>query len=804
MTSSTLTVRVRPIRVAFLVDPKDRQALLKAIETNTCLWGGAFNPIIPVYERTPKIWEPHRVRHLIRPDQIIEGYLEAFDPDFVIPIGNCETRNFQIGHRQILRIDDLYKDISDTKTLGLGIGFTEILSYLVNEEFRFKRNDRLTLTFPKLLSKYKIFLASVFGLLPREIESVISTYYGDNLDVRFPSVQLDNFLENLDPYNLFPRRVTQTSLEYTTHREPQIFYCNANSSQDIIDYWNLRASGYYVVPIPVQVSHLNSVKKFAKDFIEENFLPYRNNPERYQHTTIQKSRSVSQGETEKFCDSLCISPTEKNHNRKYSLQWWYPRIWDEWARENTQEGVNQPYAYETDVQIADNQERLELRSYDPKIRLFSHYQGKPRFANEFYFRWSYISKEPMAEVFPEGSQSLSRAIGDFGFSDWRFSRSGPVFLAKYGKDLIFLDQPKAEAVMIEWLRERGWKATLSPSGRMASQLFKQLGGTWGIWSLGHKGLIEILGDLDKEGGMPWPALMGRLNKIKVQHNLTFDCGIILERLIQANAIKLGAKIQCPVCTRHNWYELNSLNYQLHCKFCLSNFDVPVQSPKNIEWSYRAHGPFAGSVSQGAFCVLLVLKFLIGRAGSNENKITPIFSYTAKKEKHELEADLTCLLRPLSYRQSKTYVVHAECKSFNGFQNADIKRMEFLASEFPGSILIFATFKESLSSEEVVSISKLVESQRIKRLVGQPNSQIIVLTGTELFSMNGIPECWSEKGENYEKFNQTPILGVDLFFVADATQQLYLNLPSWNEFSETNRIKKTRKNKNISNPRAEIQ
>jgi hypothetical protein len=92
MTSSTLTVRVRPIRVAFLVDPKDRQALLKAIETNTCLWGGAFNPIIPAYERTPKVWKPHKVRRLIRPDQIIEGYLDAFDPDFVIPIGNCETR----------------------------------------------------------------------------------------------------------------------------------------------------------------------------------------------------------------------------------------------------------------------------------------------------------------------------------------------------------------------------------------------------------------------------------------------------------------------------------------------------------------------------------------------------------------------------------------------------------------------------------------------------------------------------------------------------------------------------------------
>ena len=99
MASGTLTIRVRPLRIAFLVDPKDRQGLLSAIEANTFLWGGAFNPIIPAYTKTPRNWERQHIRRLIQPEEIIKGYLDAFDPDLVIPVGNCEGRTLQVGHR---------------------------------------------------------------------------------------------------------------------------------------------------------------------------------------------------------------------------------------------------------------------------------------------------------------------------------------------------------------------------------------------------------------------------------------------------------------------------------------------------------------------------------------------------------------------------------------------------------------------------------------------------------------------------------------------------------------------------------
>ena len=57
MTRGTVKVRLRPIKLAFLVNPEDKESLLKAIEINTFLWGGLYNPIIPTYRRIPAKWK---------------------------------------------------------------------------------------------------------------------------------------------------------------------------------------------------------------------------------------------------------------------------------------------------------------------------------------------------------------------------------------------------------------------------------------------------------------------------------------------------------------------------------------------------------------------------------------------------------------------------------------------------------------------------------------------------------------------------------------------------------------------------
>jgi hypothetical protein len=338
--------------------------------------------------------------------------------------------------------------------------------------------------------------------------------------------------------------------------------------------------------------------------------------------------------------------------------------------------------------------------------------------------------------------------------------------------------------MTEWFRERGWKVSLSGPGRIAKQLLKQLGGQYGISRIAHKGVIELLGELEKEAGLPHQAVIQKLKGVIQTGGLFFEADRFLESLLSANALRLGTKIQCNVCTRYNWYELNALNYELRCRFCLSDFSPPLESPKNIKWTYRAHGPFAASIAQGAFTVLLTLKQM---GVDLHQAITPLFSYNAEKDGKNLEADLTFLYKTSSWRDTCTYVVHAECKSFNRFERRDIKRMKELAGAFPGSALIFATLNSALVESEAKLIRALAVSERKKRFRLKPSSPVILLTGTELFSRN-ISANWKNKGGLHEKFSQWRLDLSNLSNLADVTQQLYLDLPSWSDWAAPEREK----------------
>lgn len=784
MSYGSLRVRVRPIRFAFLVDPSESGAVYRAIELNSSLWGGSYNPIIPVYRRSPAKWESHRVSRAIQPQQIISGYLNGFDPDIVVPIGRCSGIQHEIGNRDIVKEEELLEGFSETETPKYGVGLVDLIRDFKEKEMKFLRSDNLHIAIAKMPRAHRMFLASVFGVVSPEVQEAIDAELSGVPGTVQLMPTIDNFIELWQPNRMFPRHISMWGIEHKPHRDTVLFVCDASSTLDVIDYWNLRAAGYYVVPIPIQTAGAEQTKRFAEEFISGNYHPYRGNPEMFHDTTVQRSRSLSEKSVEGFCKSLSVEKTKG----KFTLRWWYPRLWDSWAREHAAEGISFPYSHDREQRLLDGESKVELRSLDPKIKLTSEYSGQPRFANEFSFRF-YGAKEPMAEVIPEGSRELSSAIGRFGLHEWRFSKSGPVFLARNKEDLIFIDLPRAEAVMTGWLRERGWKVSLSGAGRIASQLVKQLGGSFGTSLLAHKGVIKLFRELEKEAGMSWSAVNEKLKRVIAEDNLYFDSEHFMARLIESNALRLGARVQCPVCIRYNWYELDAINHDLRCRFCLEEYGAPVGSPKkSIVWTYRAHGPFAASIAQGSFTVLLTLKFF---QGHHDREITPLFSYQAEKGGKVLEADLTCLYRKSAWQETVTHVIHAECKSFNNFEKRDVERLKELGEEFPGAVLVFSTLKLSLEKSEINAIQRLVQGERRKRLRRSVYSPVVLLTGVELFSSQGGRQCWDGREGIYQQFNQRYFDFADLSALADATQQLYLGMPSWQSWAETKRKKKHR-------------
>jgi hypothetical protein len=76
-------IRLRPIRIGFLVRPNDLASVKETMQYCAAVWGGIYNPIIPVFSTPPKAWasEPFdRVRGL----GVAKGYIRFFEPDVYV------------------------------------------------------------------------------------------------------------------------------------------------------------------------------------------------------------------------------------------------------------------------------------------------------------------------------------------------------------------------------------------------------------------------------------------------------------------------------------------------------------------------------------------------------------------------------------------------------------------------------------------------------------------------------------------------------------------------------------------------
>ena len=159
MPLGSVNITLRPLRLAFLVDPADAGGIMEAIQLNTFLWGGMFNPIVPIYRRTPKKWQSKFEGTTAR--DVSEGLIRAFDPDYVVPTGKYSNLTINVGHRDVIKAADVLGKVEEDGTPGYGIGLFEVLSHFIQKEMRFVRRTPLDFRIPSFGGSASLFLASV-------------------------------------------------------------------------------------------------------------------------------------------------------------------------------------------------------------------------------------------------------------------------------------------------------------------------------------------------------------------------------------------------------------------------------------------------------------------------------------------------------------------------------------------------------------------------------------------------------------------------------------------------------------------
>lgn len=768
----TLELKSRPLRLGFLVDVTKATSIKKAIEINSTLWGGAYNPIIPIYRGTPRNWEkPFKSPN---GETIVKGYIESFDPDVLV---QCTTKLpdyiRQLG-LDIVKANEVWETgRGQTHEVypRFGIGIFELFTHIYDEHFRYQEKYPPKIIIPKLPQNNSLFWASVFGVLPKYILNIINGGYKKALEIKNSKIEISKLDRDLNGNIWFPRRVTQYGLNFYKRsgfrNEDCIFFMDLTKNIDIIDYWNLRALGRHVIPLPIQLKDEPSLRKIVISVIKAARKPLKYSPNIYNLATFICSKNSTMEDMTALAQSLNIKkdPKDISNEGLFSLQHWYPRIWNDWARSKDGAEADDIFSEEKDIDLSDINDSVHIRFIHPKFATVNMGTDGAKYANEIDFRL-YGNNKIFAQVYPKSNgEHFNRLIGGLGAyrKEWRVGKNGLVKLVKYYKRTENWTIPLAQNIFTAWMKDLGYDIKISTPGLLAREIFTQLDGS--IRTLENVELLELFEKMNKNNE-EGKERHGEELKNRLGKNLYVY-------LLSKGVFRIGIKVQCPNCQRHPWFQISDIRDTLTCPKCLNSFSSVGHIDKG-KWCYKTAGPFSlPHYADGAYCVLLAVNFFIDHLHSI--KITPALSFETKdKTGVHLEADFGILWQESMYGESKEGVIFGECKTFGVFEQNDYKKMRLLGKKFPGSILVFCTLKKELTRSEIKEITKIAKTGRKRWKNETPINPVLILTRNELIDMFGPPTCWKKKhGGKYDKT-------YGLLEIADATQQIYLNLPSWHE------------------------
>lgn len=826
MTSIDVTQNLRPLKLAYIVRPNDVASLEKVIETNSFLWGSRYNPVLPIYKKTPQyLKENFRINKI---SELLYGNLKFFEPDFIVITGDIQAEEIETPPCEVIKLEDIYGNIAEEGLPGYGIGLWEIVREYYDKEFKFLRRDNRSHYFPSYDKGHNCFLKSAFGCFPQEFAKHGVKDIIESLEAQEERITLDNYLSFLElggPIDIHRLNSYKLRVDYTKHiaRERSvIFLIDPTSFIDIVDYINLKAAGYKIIPILRHLLNLDQAKKLCLEFIEGEAWVHRDNPHATHSVTLQRSRTVTEEELKAFYKFIDPPKFEGQDWPKCFMRLDLPDFWSRWDQEKGHVSCASITAGKKEVATLADERRIRSRAITPSFisdRIPRPYRS--RFVNDISVAtYTYNQETFEAGIYPSNSDEVVRAAGLFGMDEWLIKDSGITRLCRSEDELIFFDIHKAEEIFLSWLKSEGWEAKISDAGKVAYQMLKHLGGPWGIIFLQGKKLIEFLvQNNDSEQDELINSSYTKLTKITEHKKIDFDqwqellkpfteskpepSGIksrdfrgkakeayndhyvrwgedkFIKSFFEHNIFQLGTELQCDICARRSWHPIDGLNYTIKCPHCLNSFEVPSHDPDSIKWSYKTIGPFsAAGKAAGAYCVLLTAKFFDRDTGIN-NATTTVLSFEAEKGDLKLEADLGLFYREGSYYDRSTELIFCECKTYRCFVKKDIDTMRILAREFPGSILVFATLNDDLTAAEKKLIKPFVNSCNKYFERDRPKNPVMVLTANELCAHARPPYSWKDKGGKYKPFSENVQIH-GLLDISQATQKIYLGIDSWSK------------------------
>lgn len=772
-----------------------------------CLWGGVYNPIIPVCSRIPDAWASGLFRDMTGED-LAKGYVRFFEPDVFVEATpglaaslGIDDGELNFSQKRIVPLSAFLEAAPKGRSWPpLGMGVMALYRALYEKEFKFvtRQNHRVALC--KAANEIDAaFVDAVCGSFPAQgYPAHHAKGYQEAFDPITIKATAKNWQKALHEGYRFPLNMGRHGLERFGPGAgiggPTLFVADPTSVLDLIDLWNLRLFQPNVVPINSR--WVGALAPFMREFIAANYRPMPGNPNGVMlRTTVEFGRSIGEARANAMREEAELS---KLPTGSWAFKLWYQRIWEE----NLNDAVFSPAR----ARITARSQTLDLAITETERARSVRFRGlSPDFAPEFGFSsagWmnvlrfkSYGTHADLAFSLPTDFQpgrTYKLRPGGVILS----TREGWVLPQRYREHTEFFNLCTGREAITDWLKQHAVTADISKAGRVAEQVIGALKGLHGGRLLAHRDTIQLLERMAKSvrryrdgtveeyqdrtaAATEWTALIARRCRDIWSRNLALD------EFVERNILKLGLGIQCSHCSNPNWYSISELSESVICDRCRKSYPFPQGSIgfTNSPWKFRVVGPFSvPDYADGAYATVLTLRvFSQSLTGMHATVVyTPGLDLKVEGEP-PMEVDFALWYSgdSMGIDESEAITVFGESKSFGAkcFHEVDVARMRRLAERFPGAFIVFAALKNELHDDERKAIAEFAAWGREPISgMGRPRAPVMVLTGIELFAPWKIKDAWKTLGGVRQALAEAGHVRFEnLWALADATQQAYLGM-----------------------------
>ena len=593
MAFSSIIIKYKPLRVGFLVQEGSIQDLIRAAGINSVLWGGIYNPILPISKKS---------------NEFAKQLMELYSVDLLYSVSETpEIQSFRKEYPFLrdpgLLADKIFYEDWDSKKFISGIlDIKNIVDLYWTKEFKTKpegyKSQFLMLKWEKEDPLATVF-ALQFGFFPEmNLKWNYEQIFIKGLCSQEKKISPDDNItfdvhRSFGPINLtgYELRGYRTGVKLNGNG---FFLGESNNFNDLLSFWNIRAAGNDVVF--VAIDYLERIKPFSQNFLDHlNGLPNKH-PEiedwLYFYANIEDIEAIKKLSTE------FVSKKHITWHRLNEYSWnglniqpnYYAFNWQQ-ATMHIEKSYNR---YVTNIQLP-----------EMKFLVDNDYNGHQQlgviiepYSTGEHDHPGYTLKVPYIRSLTE---FYSREL-TFDLWSLRIEKNGFSKIIKPRTESISIYPLPIQSLVKELFKIVGIEAKMSQPGLIAKKIIEKIDGIENARVLKIKGVRILL-----ENGSPETAITRGQATLTIKNNnfdkhkqlyieprstSELDSNTVFDYLLKNNYFRAGLELTCEYCRLLNWLSLKNIDDYWNCEFCGGQNQTSPQLKHRGDWKFRKSGLFS--------------------------------------------------------------------------------------------------------------------------------------------------------------------------------------------------------------------